>query len=364
MVYSGRIVLRKDETLLRQFKKMMSLFLCLLLLTASLLGCGTTQKKVSKTGFYFDTMITVTLYGTNDSSLLDACFLLADTYEKKLSNTIADSEISKINAAGGTYVTVSDDTLALIQDGIRYGDISHGAFDITIGPLSDLWNFSQIAEESKSEDNEVDASVVPSRQAIRNACSHVDYKTIAIKGNQVRLKAPDAKLDLGGIAKGFIADKMRSFLNEKGVTTGIISLGGNVLTLGEKADGSSYTIGIQKPFAETGTSLGILHVKDASVVSSGIYERYYRVGDKLYHHILDPASGYPVENDLYQVTIISTVSMDGDALSTTCFSLGLTDGMQLIEQMDGIEAIFVTSDGTISYSSGINNGSGLTFSET
>ena len=137
----------------------------------------------------------------------------------------------------------------------------------------------------------------------------------------MRLKDPQAKIDLGGIAKGFIADEMRSFLNKKGITSGVISLGGNVLTLGKKADHSSYTIGIQKPFSETGTSLGTLNVSDASVVSSGIYERYYRVNGKLYHHILDTSTGYPVENHLYQVTIISDISMDGDALSTTCFSL-------------------------------------------
>lgn len=135
----------------------------------------------------------------------------------------------------------------------------------------------------------------------------------------MRLKDPQAKIDLGGIAKGFIADEMRSFLNKRNHLRRDQPWG-NVLTLGKKADHSSYTIGIQKPFSETGTSLGTLNVSDASVVSSGIYERYYRVNGKLYHHILDTSTGYPVENHLYQVTIISDISMDGDALSTTCFS--------------------------------------------
>lgn len=296
----------------------------LLCLIASLFcGCSANSGKISKTGFYFDTMITVTLYGTRDEKILDDCFSLAGNYEKKLSNTITDSEVSKINEANGQFVTVSSDTLSLIKDGIRYGKISDGTFDITIGTLSDLWNFSEIAETAKSDENEVDASVVPSPEKIEAALAHVNYKNIEIKGNQVRLKDPQAKIDLGGIAKGFIADEMRSFLNKKGITSGVISLGGNVLTLGKKADHSSYTIGIQKPFSETGTSLGTLNVSDASVVSSGIYERYYRVNSKLYHHILDTSTGYPVENHLYQVTIISDISMDGDALSTTCFSLGL-----------------------------------------
>ena len=217
----------------------------LLCLIASLFcGCSANSGKISKTGFYFDTMITVTLYGTRDEKILDDCFSLAGNYEKKLSNTITDSEVSKINEANGQFVTVSSDTLSLIKDGIRYGKISDGTFDITIGTLSDLWNFSEIAETAKSDENEVDASVVPSPEKIEAALAHVNYKNIEIKGNQVRLKDPQAKIDLGGIAKGFIADEMRSFLNKKGITSGVISLGGNVLTLGKKADHSSYTIGL------------------------------------------------------------------------------------------------------------------------
>ena len=134
----------------------------LLCLIASLFcGCSANSGKISKTGFYFDTMITVTLYGTRDEKILDDCFSLAGNYEKKLSNTITDSEVSKINEANGQFVTVSSDTLSLIKDGIRYGKISDGSFDITIGTLSDLWNFSEIAETAKSDENEVDASVVP-----------------------------------------------------------------------------------------------------------------------------------------------------------------------------------------------------------
>lgn len=188
----------------------------LLCLIASLFcGCSANSGKISKTGFYFDTMITVTLYGTRDEKILDDCFSLAGNYEKKLSNTITDSEVSKINEANGQFVTVSSDTLSLIKDGIRYGKISDGTFDITIGTLSDLWNFSEIAETAKSDENEVDASVVPSPEQIEAALAHVNYKNIEIKGNQVRLKDPQAKIDLGGIAKGFIADEMRSFLNKK-----------------------------------------------------------------------------------------------------------------------------------------------------
>ena len=320
-----------------------------------LTSCGTEEKKISKNGFYFDTIITITLYGTKDDSYIDDCFQLASEYEKKFSNTIGDSEISKINNAGGSFVTVSDDTIRLVKSAIKYGKISNGKFDVTIGGLSSLWNFSEIAENLKTDDNEAEASVLPGDRQVQEELSHVDYRNIEIKGNQIRLKDPKAQLDVGGIAKGFIADQMRDYLNEQGISQGVISLGGNVLTLGPKKD-KPYTIGIQKPFSETGTALASLSVKDASVVSSGIYERCYRVNGKLYHHILDTATGYPVENNLQQVTIISKSSMDGDALSTTCFSLGLDKGMALIEQTDGVEAVFVTDDGEIHESSGIGEG--------
>jgi thiamine biosynthesis lipoprotein len=189
----------------------------------------------------------------------------------------------------------------------------------------------------------------------------VDYQKIEITGNQVRLVDPASKIDVGGIAKGYIADQMRAYLNGEGITTGVISLGGNVLTLGEKEGDDVYTIGIQKPFAETGTALGTIRIKDASVVSSGIYERYYRVDGQLYHHILDTATGYPVTNNLEQVTIISEKSMDGDALSTTCFALGLDEGMKLVEDTAGVEAVFVTDDGEVHTSSGIGDDADIQF---
>jgi thiamine biosynthesis lipoprotein len=327
-------------------------------------GCAdNSDKKVSKSGFYFDTIITITLYGTDDESYIDSCFALADEYENKFSNTIETSEISQINQANGQAVSVSDETIELLTAGIEYGSISNGLFDITIGDLSDLWNFSEISENLDSADNETDASVIPADEEIQTALSHVGYQNIQIDGNTVRLTDPKSKIDVGGIAKGYIADQMRAFLNEAGITSGVISLGGNVLTLGPKADDNTYTIGIQQPFAETGTTLGTIRIDDASVVSSGVYERYYRVDGKLYHHILDTRTGYPIENNLYQVTIISDKSMDGDALSTTCFALGLDDGMQLIEQMDGIEAIFVTDDGVTHCSSGVGENAQISFTQ-
>ena len=166
---------------------------------------------------------------------------------------------------------------------------------------------------------------------------------------------------MGGIAKGYIADKMKDYLNEKGITSGMINLGGNVLTLGDKPDGSNYNIGIQKPFSDDGTAIASVEVSDKTVVSSGVYERYFYVGDNFYHHILNPKTGYPYDNNLLGVTIICPKSVDGDGLSTTCFALGLEDGMKLIESLDDTEAVFITDDYELHTTSGI--GSNIPFHE-
>ena len=156
-----------------------------------------------------------------------------------------------------------------------------------------------------------------------------------------------------GIAKGYIADQMKAYLNQKGITSGYINLGGNVLALGAKTDGSAYTIGIQRPFGEENEAIASVSITDQTVVSSGVYERYFEVDGTRYHHILDTATGYPYDNGLLEVTIITGASVDGDGLSTTCFSLGLEDGMALVESLDATEAIFITDDYEVHTSSGM-----------
>ena len=364
----------------KHFQSHMILLLSLSLLTCILCSaCSSSQAQVSKSGFYFDTIITITLYGTEDDELIEDCFDLAERYENLFSSTVEDSDVSRINAAGGEFVTVDDETIALIELGIYYGGLSDGKFDITIGTLSDLWNLSELAETSDGEENEADASVLPSDEEIQEALSHVDYQNVEIEGNQVRLADAEAKLDLGGIAKGYIADRMKEYLVENGVTSAIINLGGNVLTVGAKTGSSTsltgnsttitgtdsatnsaadknsspFRIGIQKPFDTEGELITTLEITDQSVVTSGIYERYITVDGQIYHHILDTDTGYPYDNGLYSVTIISDSSADGDALSTTCLALGLTDGMELVESLEGVEAVFVTDEYEVVESSGL-----------
>lgn len=334
-------------------RTMKKLFCCLwaalLLFCPVLSGCGVkTTTPVSKSGFYFNTIITVSIYENVNENILEECFSLAEKYEKLFSTTIPESDIARINAAGGAPVTVADETITLLEQGLAYGKRSDGRFDITIGRLSDLWDIS-----TKALLPTADASMIPSDTDIAAALATVDYRNVVIEGNEVTLRNPDSMLDLGGIAKGYIADQMKAFLNANGITRGFINLGGNFLALGPKEHGDAYTIGIQKPFAEDGTAIASIEVTDQTVVSSGIYERYFSVDDTCYHHILDTKTGYPYQNNLLEVTIITEHSVDGDALSTTCFSLGLEDGMALIESLPTTEAIFITTDYELHTSSGI-----------
>lgn len=309
---------------------MTALFSASLVLTLAACSAANAEP-ISTTAILFDTVISIELYGTKDTSILDDCISMCQDYEDRFSRTIDTSEIAQINNAHGAAVTVSDDTIELIQKGLDYGRLSNGYFDITIAPLSSLWDFKN------------NTGVVPDASAIEEAKSHVNYQNVIINGNTVTLTDPKAAIDLGGIAKGYIADQLKALIEAKDVEHGIISLGGNVLTIGSKIDGSAYHIGIQKPFDES-TAITSVDVKGKSVVSSGVYERYFKVDDKLYHHILNPFTGFPYDNNLLGVTIISDQSVDGDALSTTCFALGLDEGTKLIDSLDNVEAIFITDD--------------------
>ena len=312
-----------------------------LIMVVTLNGCTVPPKSESltMTGTYFDTVVQIEVWGA-DQEIMEHCRQMCEDYEQMLSATIETSEISKINNAGGEPVEVSDKTAGLIEEGIKYGDISDGQFDITIASATDLWNFT---------DNE--EKILPDPDELAEAVTHIDYHCIKVEGNTVTLTDPEARIDLGGIAKGYIADRLKEYLKDEGIEHALIDLGGNMLTLGRRYDGNDFRIGIQKPFADTGTAMAVVSVNDKSVVTSGDYERYFEKDGVIYHHILDPDTGYPVQNDLDQVTIISDQSVDGDALSTTCFAMGLEDGLELIRSLDGIEAVFVTKDGEMHTSS-------------
>lgn len=327
-------------------RRLLCPFLTVLML-AALTGCSKIQSyraennMITDTDFYFDTVVTLTLYGTDDTSILDACFQEMARYEALLSRTREGSDIWKINHSHGTPVEVSDLTIDLLLLALHYSELSEGIFDPTIASVVSLWNFTENPEK-----------LLPDQKEIDEALSHVDYRNIQINGNTVTLLDPAASLDLGGIAKGYIADQLKAFLTDKGITSALINLGGNNLALGTKPNDQPWKIGIQKPFGTASDLVTVLSINGQSVVTSGNYERYFEKDGQIYHHILDTQTGYPVQNHLQGVTILSDSSADGDALSTTCFALGLEKGMELIETLPDIEALFITDDGQLHRSSG------------
>lgn len=328
-------------------RKYISVLIIIATLISLITGCSNKNKPVIKTGFYFDTVITITLYGSEKKMepIIERCFAQCETYENLLSRTREGSDIYRINHAGSAPVTVDPATIEVLETALYYAELSDGVVDPTIAPLSSLWNFSEQSTLSEPQ--------IPDSNTIQELLQHVDYQQVHINGNEVTLTDPEAQIDLGFIAKGYIADQLKAYLLSQGIEQGTINLGGNVLTIGNRPDGQPYRIGIQKPFAEQNTAMFTIPVTDSSVVSSGCYERYFYADNALYHHILDTANGYPVKNNILGVTILTSSSMQGDALSTLCYALGVDKAIGLMEETPDAEAIFILDDYSIVSTSGV-----------
>ena len=315
-------------------------FLILILLLTGSKLISKNQDPISKTDFLMDTVMTIRIFDKSDEKILDKAFSRVREIEEKMSLTIESSEVSQINKNAGIQpVSVSQETYYVLQEAKRYAEISNGAYEPTIGPLVDLWDIK--ADEKERE-------VLPVVKDINNKKALVDYNKLELlENNKVFLKEKDMKIALGGIAKGYAADEVRKVLIENGVDTAIIDLGGNLFAHGIKQDNTPWIIGIQNPFEVTGNYIATLKIKDKSIVTSGGYERYFKHENKVYHHILDRETGYPSENEIGGVSIISEKSIDGDALSTTLFVLGVEEGKKLINSLEGIEAVFITKNNEI-----------------
>lgn len=298
-------------------------------------GCTTKNAEpISKTQFALDTYCTISIYDRVPEKVMEDGFNSIKDIEDRMSVNIKSSEVSKINEnAGIKPVKVSYDTFYVLKKAVYYASLEKGYFDITIGPIVNLWNIG------------TDKARVPSPEEIKNKLPLVNYKQIIFddKNRTIMLKNKGMSIDLGGIAKGYAADKVAKVLKTKGVKHAIINLGGNILTIGTRPDGRPWRIGIQTPFKPRGEYLGIVEVSNKAVVTSGVYERFFEKNGKLYHHLLNPFTGYPANNHLYSVTIITDKSVDADALSKT-FVMGLDQGMKVIESLQGVEAVFVTDN--------------------
>lgn len=358
----------------RSHSRFFYLILCTVLVCPMLLftGCEnitdadtsiTGNEPISISSIKLNTAVQITIYDSQDKALLDDCLALCDKYELVFSRTNEKSELYKLNhrkdtsdkdpnadgqttpyPVSGTADTwhISEDLASLLSQGLSITRESDGAFDIAIAPLTSLWDFT--AEDPK----------VPDDAAIQKALPLCSSDGVTIDGQDITLPSDDIQFDVGAIAKGYIADRMKDLLVKKGVKSAIINLGGNVLCIGSKPNGTPFKIGIQKPFADRNETEAVMDIAGKSVVSSGIYERCFKQGGKLYHHILNPQTGYPYDNGLISVTIISDQSVNGDALSTTCFALGLKDGLKFAEKK-GVQAVFITEDYELHYTDGFQD---------
>lgn len=332
-----RVIIDYNEVFMR--KILASITSVALLASISACNESTPMQAITKTEFIFDTAVTISIYDQKKTDIVNDIFDFCRDYENKFSKTIKTSEVSKLNNAGGETVTVSNELLEMLEASIEISKLSGGLFDITVYPLSEIWTFSAFSK-------------VPTQENISNAISTISYENILIEGNDVTL-LNGAKIDLGAIAKGQIADLIKAQLVSKGVDRGIISIGGNIVTLGLKNGTSLWTVGIQEPFAATNDIMLSVTIGEKNVVTSGPYERNFTYDGVLYHHILNPYTGYPADMDLYSVSIISDDAMLSDALSTTCYLLGYEKSIELLSNYEGVHAVFITNEYEILTTEGI-----------
>ena len=264
----------------------------------------------------------------------DAARGASRAFERRLSRTLPHSDISRLNAAAGKRVAVHDDTAELLRAAIGYCADSEGLFDVTVGSAVRLWNFHE--------------GTVPERADVERALAHVDWRALRVSeageagGSWAQLADPQAAVDVGGIAKGWIADRLSALLAEHG-----LDLGGNVMAHGQKPDGSPWRVGLQDP-RDKSSIVGAVTVRDASAVTSGVYERCFERDGVFYHHILDPKTGFPVETDAAGATVVARHSIDAGGYSTTLLALGIERGIAFARERDAIlGAYFVDRDGKV-----------------
>ena len=304
------------------------------------------KPEVKRNSYSLGTIINLRAYGNKAQKAIDEAIEKLNDIDDKMSAFKEHSEISKINSKAGTSSEeiVSKDTYFVVKNAVEYSEILEGTFDPTIRPLVKLWSIG-----TKEE-------IIPEKLKLEEIRKLVNYRDVLLNENKnsIMLKQKQQALDVGGIAKGFAADEVRDIFYKHNIKSALIDLGGNIFALGSKEDGTPWRVGIQNPFKPRGEYVGILSVKNKSVVTSGNYEKYFMKDGQRFHHIIDPKTGYPSQSRIISATIISDNSIDGDGLSTGIYILGIDKATKIIEAIDGIEAIFITEDKKIYKTSGVN----------
>ena len=321
----------------------------LLCLFAAVLGSGGCGRKAAdpyvRTAFAFDTAVSINYYDNKDSAAVSEAMDRLEYYEKIFSRTLEGSELHEINARlaeaaaeglGDVRVPVSELMYRALSLALDYAEITDGAFDPTLGRLLELYDFSGTEH------------TVPTAEERAEILSHCGRQKLKLEPSadtaypyQLTVTDPAIVIDLGGMAKGFIADCLKQELRANAVSSAIINLGGNILVIGNKPDGSPYGIGVLKPEAGSSDYLTSFKVTDASAVTSGSYQRFFEKDGVTYHHILDPATGLPAESGLLSVTVVTESSAAADLLSTAFFVMGEAKAAAFLENYTNVDAYFV-----------------------
>ncbi|OPX45435.1 thiamine biosynthesis lipoprotein ApbE precursor [Ruminiclostridium hungatei] len=327
---------------------MMKKIILLCIVQAMLLtGCkagaaasGQSPEPSAATIFSMDTVMEVTAYGAGDGLMKKVSSRIKEL-DAALSTTDRASEVFAINALGSGKV--SDDTLRLVKYGISFGEMTGGLLDVTIYPLVREWGFTTGNYK------------VPDKSVITELIKKVDYRNIRFDEEASTVSIPEgAMIDFGSLAKGYTGDVLLKMLEENGISSAMVNLGGNVQTLGTKPDGTEWKIGIESPGRDG--YIGIVPVADKAVITSGGYERYFKGTDgNIYWHIFDPRTGYPAKNGLISVSIVTDTGIYGEALSTSLFVMGLEAASEFWRSHRDFEAVFIMESGEIFITGGLEN---------
>lgn len=311
-------------------------------------GCSNTpEEPETRTQILLGTTVTIRIYEGATQAAFDRAFDRVREIEERMSTNTVDyssTELIEVNRAAGDHpVEVSADTFYVVERGLEYSRMTDGAFDVSIGPMVDLWGIGTEYAE------------VPSEEEIDRHLELVDYSKVELdpEARTIYLPEEGMGLDVGAIAKGYAADEVARILGEEGIEHALLDFGGNILAIGLKPDGSQWKIGIQNPLERRGAFLGVVEDNEMTVVTSGDYERFFEKDDLRYHHIIDSRTGYPARTGLSSVTIVAEDSTEADALSTAVYVMGIERGAELIERLDGVEAAFVTKDRSVYMTSGM-----------
>lgn len=337
------IVKKKTKNKLASF---LVLFLGIGILTACSPGSQGKEQVTEVEGFAMGTVISQKVYGPNGQKAVEETTARINYLESLLTFNAQEGDIFKLNAnAGKQKVELNPITIEILKKAQQVAELSNGAFDVTVGPVVKSWGIG------------TDQERVPTQEELNKLLPLINYKDLEVDGNSAGLKRPGQMVDLGGIAKGYAGDEAIKIYKRNGIKSGFINLGGNVVTLGSKPDGSPWTVGIRNPRPKAPMSgqqiVGTVTVTDKAVVTAGDDQRFFELDGKRYHHIIDPHTGYPAQSDLMSVTLITDSSFDADALDTAVFILGLEKGKKLIQQYGGVEAVFITTDKKIYVTDGL-----------